>query len=241
MILRWLISFSLAVWISCVVASGASVTGSVSLIDSRDPAVRSGKNFSGVVVWLEPVGNAAIIAVRTPSRAEVDQKNKRFIPHILAIPAGTQSTFPNSDPIFHNAFSNFEGKVFDIGLYAPGTSRSVRFDRPGVVRVFCNIHPTMSAVIVVLNTPYFAETNRDGRYQIPNVPPGSTFFGYFMSGHPPATIESLVRRVNVRDNAAVISPIAISESGFLPLRHKNKYGKEYPPAEEDSFYPGAKK
>lgn len=241
MILRWLISFSLAVWISCVVASGASVTGSVSLIDSRDPTVRSGKNFSGVVVWLEPVGNAAIIAVRTPSRAEVDQKNKKFIPHILAIPVGSTVDFPNSDPIFHNAFSNFEGKVFDIGLYAPGTSRSVRFDRPGVVRVFCNIHPTMSAVIVVLNTPYFAETNRDGQYQIPNVPAGEYILRLFHERASASTIESLVRRVNVRDNAAVISPIAISESGFLPLRHKNKYGKEYPPAEEDSFYPGAKK
>ena len=168
MTLRWLISFSLAVWISCAAAaSGASVAGSISLIDSRDPTVRSGKNFSGVVVWLEPVNNAAIIAVRSPVRAEVDQKNKKFIPHILAIPVGSTVDFPNNDPIFHNAFSNFEGKVFDIGLYAPGTSRSVRFDRPGVVRVFCNIHPTMSAIIVVLNTPYFAETDRDGQLSHP--------------------------------------------------------------------------
>ena len=176
-----------------------------------------------------------------PSRAEVDQKNKKFIPHILAIPVGSTVDFPNSDPIFHNAFSNFEGKVFDIGLYAPGTSRSVRFDRPGVVRVFCNIHSTMSAVIVVLNTPYFAETNRDGNYHIPNVPVGEYILRLFHERASASTIEALVRRVNVRDNTAVIPPIAISESGFLPLRHKNKYGKEYPPAQEDSFYPGAKK
>lgn len=242
MILRWLTSSSLALWsFSAGIASGASVTGSISLIDSRDPTVRSGNNFSGVVVWLEPVGNSAILSVRTQSRIEIDQKNKKFLPHIVAAPVGSTVDFPNSDPIFHNAFSNFDGKVFDIGLYPPGTSRSVRFDRPGVVRVFCNIHPTMSAVIVVLATPYFAVTNKAGQFHIPNVPAGEYILRLFHERAAASTIESLVRRVNVRESAAIIPPIAISESGFLPLGHKNKYGKEYPPSQEDSFYPGAKK
>jgi plastocyanin len=239
---RWLISSSPALWFFCAaIASGASVTGSISLIDSRDPTVRSGSNFSGVVVWLEPVGNGAIVPVRTPARTEIDQKNKRFLPHIIAVPVGSTVDFPNSDPIFHNAFSNFEGKVFDIGLYPPGTSRSVRFDRPGVVRVFCNIHPTMSAVIVVLATPYFAVTNKEGQFHISNVPAGDYIFRLFHERAAASTIESLARRVTVRESTAVIPPIEISESGFLPLRHKNKYGKQYPPAQEDSFYPGAKK
>ncbi len=78
------------------------------------------------------------------------QKNKMFTPHILPIVAGTAVDFPNSDPIFHNAFSSYDGQIFDVGLYPPGSSKSVRFGRPGVVRVFCNIHPAMSAIILVL-------------------------------------------------------------------------------------------
>ncbi len=100
------------------------------------------------------------------------QKDKTFLPHILAIESGTTVDFPNLDPIFHNAFSSFDGKIFDVGLYPPGTSRSVRFDREGIVRVFCNIHSAMSAVIVVLNDPWFATTARDGSFQIHGVPEG---------------------------------------------------------------------
>ena len=98
------------------------------------------------------------------------QKDKTFTPHILAVPVGATVDFPNFDPIFHNAFSNYDGQVFDVGLYPPGTSRSVRFSRPGVVRVFCNIHASMSAVIAVLATPYFDTSKRDGKFEIRDVP-----------------------------------------------------------------------
>ena len=87
-------------------------------------------------------------------------------------PGGRHGRFPNLDPIFHNAFSNFSGQPFDIGLYPPSTSRSVTFKHPGIVRVFCNIHPTMSAIIAVLNTPWFAVTQATGKYSIANVPAG---------------------------------------------------------------------
>src|SRR6202044_1888521 len=100
------------------------------------------------------------------------QKGKMFMPHILPVMAGTTVDFPNLDPIFHNAFSSYSGQIFDVGLYPPGTSRSVRFTREGVVRVFCNIHSSMSAMIVVLATPYFAVTGRDGSFALPDVPPG---------------------------------------------------------------------
>ena len=101
------------------------------------------------------------------------QKNKTFSPHILAISAGTFVDFPNDDPIFHNAFSSYSGEIFDVGLYAPGTSRSVQFSRAGIVRVFCNIHSSMSAVIVVLPTPYFATTAPRRRFQIPTSLPAN--------------------------------------------------------------------
>ncbi|HYP07996.1 MAG TPA: carboxypeptidase regulatory-like domain-containing protein [Bryobacteraceae bacterium] len=236
MILRSVIAFSLA---ACFAASAANVSGTVTLLDSRDPAVRGRKDFSGVVVWLEPVSGSA--SVRPSPRAQIIQKNKRFTPHILAIAAGTTVDFPNFDPIFHNAFSNFEGKVFDVGLYAPGASRAVRFDRPGIVRVFCNIHPHMSAIIAVVNTPHFATSQTDGRYQIANVPAGEYRLQVMHERATQETLDRLARRVVITDGAFTISPIEISESGYLPVPHKNKYGKPYPPNADDGPYPGAKK
>jgi plastocyanin len=227
---RWRISFSLTV----LQAFAATVAGRVSLTDSKS------KDFSGVVVWLDPVNGPPVLP-RPAGHAQILQKNKKFSPHILAVTTGTIVDFPNNDPIFHNAFSNFEGKVFDIGLYPPGTSKSVRLDRPGVVRVFCNIHPTMSAIVAVLSTPYFAISKADGRFQIADVPPGEYTLHVMHERATPATLDGLARRVTVHDDLVNLPVLAISESGSLPQMHKNKYGKDYPPVAEDSFYPGAKK
>src|SRR5258708_6263948 len=123
--------------------AAASVSGKVQLRDSKDSTVSKKMDYSGVVVWLDPVntpGNATASPVTADPRARMVQKGKTFTPHVLAVRAGTTVDFPNFDPIFHNAFSNYDGKVFDVGLYPPGYSRSVNFQRPGVVRVFCNIH-----------------------------------------------------------------------------------------------------
>src|SRR5450432_3445233 len=147
---RWLICFSLAAF----PLSAATVSGHVELRDSRDPAVRNRKDFSGVVIALKPLDGAAPSA--GDKHAVMLQKDKTFSPHVLAVAAGSVVDFPNADPIFHNAFSSYSGQVFDIGLYPPGTTRSVKFARPGVVRVFCNIHASMNAVIVVIASPYFA-------------------------------------------------------------------------------------
>src|SRR5579864_5786155 len=165
MTLRSRICFSLLT-AHLVSALGASVTGSVELTDQRDASMRKRKDYSGVVVWLEAVDPKVRAVPPAPAhKAEIVQKEKKFIPHILAIPVGTQVDFPNFDPIFHNAFSKFSGQPFDVGLYPPGTSKSITFARPGVVRVFCNIHQTMSAVIVVLRTPWYAVTNAQGGFQ----------------------------------------------------------------------------
>src|SRR5581483_3936071 len=117
----------------------ATVSGTIELRDSREAAVRKGMDYSGVVVWLEPE-SGAVNAAHTTRHSQMIQKNKTFKPHILAIEVGTTVDFPNFDPIFHSAFSTYNGQVFDVGLYPPGSSRSVRFARPGIVRVFCNIH-----------------------------------------------------------------------------------------------------
>lgn len=108
-----------------------------------------------------------------PGHATMDQRNETFVPHVLAITTGTRVDFPNDDRIYHNVFSLSKAARFDLGRYAVGQSKSVRFDRPGIVRVFCEIHSHMNAFILVFSHPFFAKTDRDGRYHIDNIPPGT--------------------------------------------------------------------
>ena len=196
------------------------------LVSSHDPNVRKHTDYSGVVVWLEPPRGPH--RKRQVGRAEMVQKNKTFTPHVLAITVGTVVNFPNFDPIFHNAFSNYNGQIFDIGLYAPGTTRSLAFRREGVVRVFCNIHPSMSAVIVVLKSPYFAMSAKNGGFQIAELPAGTYRMHVFHERAAEQTLAALTRTIEVAMVRAARAN-SVSESGYLELPHKNKFGKEYPP------------
>jgi plastocyanin len=230
-----------AIFFSALPVFGATVTGRVVLRDSRDPTVRKGMDYSGVVISLKPVPGPAP-ARGADTRAVMAQTNKTFAPHVLAVTVGTSVEFPNNDSIFHNAFSSYNGQIFDIGLYAPGTTRSVRFRREGVVRVFCNIHSSMSAVILVLGTPYFAVTKKDGAFAIPNVPPGEYRLEVFHEHATEAALQALERRIAVDPGGAVLPPVEISEAGYLPTPHKNKYGREYPAQPDDhSVYPAVRK
>jgi plastocyanin len=221
-------------------AVAAAVTGSVELTDSHNTAARKRKDFSGVVIWLEPLNGQALQLA--PRRVEMLQKDKKFIPHVLAIPVGSQVDFPNYDLIFHNAFSKFNGQPFDVGLYPPGTSKSITFTRPGIVHVFCNIHQTMSAVIVVLRTPWFAVTNVQGAFSIPGVPAGEYRLHVFHERATEEQLKALDRTVTVGDAAVALPVVSISEAGYLPAPHKNKFGADYPPQTDDhTFYPGVRK
>jgi plastocyanin len=218
-----------------------AVSGRVELRDSKDAAVRKKMDYSGVVVWLEPLSGKAPLA--PPARAKMAQKDKTFTPHILAVQIGAKVDFPNFDPIFHNAFSNYDGKVFDIGLYPPGTTRSVLFSKPGIVRVFCNIHETMSAVIAVLDTPYFDTSKKDGTFQIQAVPGGKNRLHVFHERATAAILEAAERRVTVAGTENLTLPtIPISESGYLATPHMNKFGHDYPPpTDEQGVYPAVRK
>jgi len=218
---------------------GAMVSGHVQLVFSNELSVRKHQDYSGVVVWLEPLSGLPVLRTK-PAHVEMIQKDKTFSPHVLPIMIGTTVDFPNYDPIFHNAFSNYNGQIFDIGLYPPGTSKSIVFRREGVVRVFCNIHPTMTAVIVVLQSPYFCVSNKNGDLQMIGVPAGSYRMHVFHERATEQTLAALTKTVEISDERIQLPQISVSESGYLQLPHQNKYGKEYPPDAEPGSYPGKK-
>jgi plastocyanin len=232
---RSVICFSLGL---AVVHAGA-VSGEVELTNSRDLAVRKRKDYSGVVIWLEPVDRAT--ATAPPMRVKMLQKDKHFVPHVVAVSVGSTVDFPNLDPIFHNAFSNFSGQPFDLGLYAPGTSKLQTFRHPGIVRVFCNIHSAMSAIIAVLPTPWYTLTQVTGRYTLAEVPSGEYQLRLFHERALPENLKFLERRITVPEAGMAMPLISISETGYIAAPHLNKMGKEYPPVANDGTYPGAQK
>jgi len=138
------------------------------------------------VVFLETAPRGAF-EVPLPGRAVLDQRNETFVPHVLAVAVGTTVDFPNSDRVFHNVFSLSKVKRFDLGRYPRGASRSVRFDRPGMVRVFCEIHSHMSAFVLVFAHRFFDKTDESGRYRIEDVPPGTYTLAVWNEGEVRST------------------------------------------------------
>ena len=140
--------------------------------DLGTPPPREIPDLRRAVVYLE-TAPAAALESREPARARMDQRNETFLPHVLTVDQGTIVDFPNNDTTYHNVFSISKTRKFDLGRYARGKSKAVLFDRPGVVRIFCDIHSHMSAFVLVFSHPYYAKAEVDGRYRIDNVPPGT--------------------------------------------------------------------
>jgi plastocyanin len=138
--------------------------------DLRGIARAAGRPSPDTVVWLE-APDARPPA--TPPHALLDQRNLSFSPKVLVVRAGTLVDFPNNDRVFHNVFSFREGRRFDLGLYPVGALRRVSFDRPGLSRVFCNIHPNMAAYVMTVDSPYFARSDNAGAFTIAGVPVGA--------------------------------------------------------------------
>lgn len=200
-----------------------NVTGRIELVKAK---AKGGKpDASNVVVWLDPLDQTQRL-LRRP-RQKMDQRNKRFAPHVVVVEAGGEVDFPNNDPFFHNVFSIYNGKRFDLGLYASGESRPVVFNRPGVSYIFCNIHPLMSAVVLTLNTPYYALSDTAGNFKLPDVPPGRYRLQVWHERALPATLDALARTVQVNSTGLELGSLRISEEGYIPQPHPNKHGAEY--------------
>ena len=193
------------------------------------------------VVWLTSApGSGVELDPPKPSEGSnprLVQKNKSFDPHVLVVPAGSMVEFPNHDPFFHNVFSLFEGKRFDLGLYEAGTTRMVRFDRAGISYIFCNIHPEMSGVVITMGTPLYALASADGQVTIPNVPYGRYLLHIWSEGMGPENEKPVTREITIGENAASLGVIRVPEANGQRIAHKNKYGRDYDaPTPDNSIY-----
>lgn len=186
---------------------------------------------SNVVIWLTPLNPAAAAAAAALPATEhprLVQHNKHFDPHVVVVRVGSSVEFPNRDPFFHNVFSLFEGKRFDLGLYEAGTTRDVRFDRPGISYIFCNIHPEMSAVVIAVDSPYYAISNRRGEFQLAGVPPGRYLLRVWSEASLPDDLKSQAREVTISETISSLGMITLTEVS-PPAAHRNKYGQDYEP------------
>lgn len=187
---------------------------------------------SEVVVWLVPLDpstpetSASALPAKRP---QLVQKNKSFQPHLLVVRKGSTVDFPNRDPFFHNVFSLFDGKRFDLGLYEAGATNSVRFDREGVSFLFCNIHPEMSAVVVAVGTPYYGVSDKAGNVTIGNVPDGQYEMHVWYERSLPEDLKNLTRTVRIEGESRELGVIAVPLNPNFTASHKNKYGQDYTP------------
>ena len=209
-----------------VLAQTAMVNGALVLAESTE-AQGSLPDYSGAVVWLEPTGDGNGRVGPTPGHFEILQEDKHFLPRVLPMPVGSSVDFPNLDPFFHNVFSLFEGKRFDLGLYEAGASRSTLFDRPGVSYIFCNIHPEMIAVVVAVPSDLFTQTDTEGRYSIGDVPPGTYTLRVWHERMETRAGTTAVETVSVGRSDVEVSPVAMEATDLALESHTNKFGLEY--------------
>jgi len=203
-------------------ADGVDAHGQLSFAKSAEK-----RHLPAAVVWLKPLQDTPTAAFIPSQPYVLLQKNRSFKPHLLVIPVGSTVQFPNQDPFFHNVFSLFDGKRFDLGLYEAGSTKSVTFSREGVSYIFCNIHPEMSAVVLTLSTSLFAIANSSGAFHLANIPAGEYEMHVWIEGVPQPALSGMTRRVHLSSGSADLGTVDVP--GGLPLTtsHRNMYGQPY--------------
>lgn len=217
-------------------AQGTEVTAQVRVQDKTAAKHKASPSSADVVVWLSPLqadGHPASTGHPGPFR--LVQKDKIFTPHLLVVPTGSSVDFPNEDPFFHNVFSLFNGKRFDLGLYESGTTRAVRFDRAGVSYIFCNIHPEMGAIVLSLSTPYYGVSMADGAVAIHNVPPGSYRLHVWSEKAQFADPVEQEKVVQVGTAPVHLGDVLLQAAADPMDHHKNKFGEDYSPGHPSPY------
>ena len=238
-----MVSLLAATSVSCRAgAQGVTVSLHVSvsssaLADERKPHSAMAEDTKAVVAWLAPMSDAESRShPAAPAHTfTLTQKNKHFSPHLLVIPTGSSVEFPNLDPFFHNVFSLYNGRRFDLGLYPAGSSRSVRFDQEGVSFIFCNIHPEMGAVIVSLSTPYYGVSGDDDLITIGHVPPGDYELNLWSQNVSVADLAAAKHAIHVEAQSLTLPPIRFRRTSEPPRDHLNKFGESYKTSEQTPY------
>jgi hypothetical protein len=179
------------------------------------------------VMWLEPGVGTPPLPFMPHGHYTLLQRDRTFIPHLQVIPVGTVVQFPNADPFFHNVFSLFDGKRFDLGLYEAGSSKSVTFSREGVSYIFCNIHPEMSAVVLALSTSFYAIASGDDSFVLRNIPPGDYKLHLWIEGVPQTVLDSLTRPLHLTSRRVDLGVLTIATTPGNLENHANKFGGAY--------------
>ena len=195
------------------------------------------EDTKAVVAWLEPLTEVESRphAAATAHTFTLTQKNKQFSPHLLVIPTGSSVEFPNLDPFFHNVFSLYNGRRFDLGLYQAGSWRSVRFDQEGVSYIFCNIHPEMGAVIVSLSTPYYGVTGNDDLITLEHVPPGDYELNLWSQNVSIADLAAAKHAIHVEAQNVSLPAIRFRRTSEPSRDHLNKFGESYKKPETNTL------
>jgi plastocyanin len=212
---------------STVDQGATGVNGEVELSQSGSGQV---VDASQVVVWLVPTGAVQRVSATTQKpHYRLVQHNKRFEPSLLVVPVGSVVDFPNYDPWFHNVFSLYRGKRFDLGLYQAGAQRSVKFDRIGPSYLFCNIHPGMTGVVLAVESNFFGISDKTGHYSIADVPPGNYTIHVWYENATPESLRGLQKAVVIEGEHRTLPVISVPVVKQVQRSHKNKYGQDYDP------------
>jgi plastocyanin len=193
------------------------VAGHISILEKDN---KPSPDLSDAVLYLETPATVATAA--QPITVEIAITDKTYAPHVVVVPVGSTVRFPNHDPFNHNVFSVSEPNSFDLGLYGHGEAKSYTFMHPGLVRVYCNVHPRMVAYVLVMENRYFAQPGNDGSFAIDNVPSGRYRLHVWHERIPSEVIK------DVSSAGDEDLQISLNARGYKWQPHHNKYGKNYP-------------
>ena len=191
------------------------------------PKQASGHSAPPAVLWLKPVEDTPPSPFLQQQHYTLLQKNRMFTPHLLVIPVGSVVQFPNADPFFHNVFSLFDGKRFDLGLYEAGSTKAVTFSREGVSYIFCNIHPSMSAVVLTISTRLYTVADSKGVFHLSDVPAGDYELHVWIEGAAQPSLARLVRHIHLNSGFGDLGELVLTDIMQDPTSHVNMFGQSY--------------